>query len=148
MSSRKRNVTHAFPQRKSGLQAHRQPPGKRTVKPHSGDHPPPTSHDVRLTEHEQQFKTDEPAGGTENAGADLRAWAKTGSRVDAKDTLSDDAETFLRQFDLNMAYGPCLGMTRMERWQRAKTLGLNPPEYVRDLLRVGQSDDCLWEGRV
>ena len=24
-------------------------------------------------------------------------------------------------------YGPCIGVTRMERWERAAALGLNPP---------------------
>ena len=24
-------------------------------------------------------------------------------------------------------YGPCVGMTRLERWQRAESLGLEPP---------------------
>lgn len=24
-------------------------------------------------------------------------------------------------------YGPCIGVTRMERWDRAAALGLNPP---------------------
>ena len=27
-------------------------------------------------------------------------------------------------------YGPCVGMTRFERWERAKSLGLNPPKEV------------------
>lgn len=27
-------------------------------------------------------------------------------------------------------YGPCIGTTRMERWKRAKALGLNPPVEV------------------
>ena len=27
-------------------------------------------------------------------------------------------------------YGPCIGMTRLERWERAKSLGLNPPTEV------------------
>ncbi len=27
-------------------------------------------------------------------------------------------------------YGPCVGVTRLERWERAKALDLNPPEEV------------------
>ena len=27
-------------------------------------------------------------------------------------------------------YGPCIGTTRMQRWKRAKALGLNPPIEV------------------
>lgn len=28
-------------------------------------------------------------------------------------------------------YGPCIGTTRMQRWKRAQSLGLNPPIEVR-----------------
>jgi DNA polymerase delta, subunit 4 len=27
-------------------------------------------------------------------------------------------------------YGPCVGVTRLERWERAAALGLNPPPEV------------------
>ncbi|KAG9452907.1 hypothetical protein H6P81_005811 [Aristolochia fimbriata] len=47
----------------------------------------------------------------------------------------DDAEECLRQFDMNMAYGPCLGLTRLARWERAEKLGLDPPKDVEKLLR-------------
>lgn len=58
-------------------------------------------------------------------------------------------EDVLKQFDMNMVYGPCLGMTRLERWERAKALGLNPPN---DLLRILEGknarQECLWDCRV
>lgn len=61
----------------------------------------------------------------------------------------DDVEEILRQFDMNMAYGPCLGITRLERFERSSRLGLNPPMDVKNLLeRVGGNPDALWEGRV
>ncbi|XP_030534962.1 uncharacterized protein LOC115744028 [Rhodamnia argentea] len=61
----------------------------------------------------------------------------------------DHAEEVLRQFDMNMAYGPCLGMTRLSRWERAQKLGLNPPNEVEILLKGGRvSSECLWDGRV
>ncbi|KAG6334261.1 hypothetical protein ID866_4818 [Astraeus odoratus] len=40
----------------------------------------------------------------------------------------------LRFFDMSYEYGPCVGMTRLERWERAETLGLNPPSEVRHIL--------------
>jgi len=40
----------------------------------------------------------------------------------------------LRVFDNTYDYGPCVGMTRMERWERAEALGLNPPIEVRQIL--------------
>lgn len=33
-----------------------------------------------------------------------------------------------------MTYGPCSGLTRLERWYRADKLGKNPPLYIRDIL--------------
>ncbi|XP_011075763.1 DNA polymerase delta subunit 4 [Sesamum indicum] len=61
----------------------------------------------------------------------------------------DDKEEVLRQFDMNMAYGPCLGMSRLDRWERANALGLHPPKEVENLLRAGKvNSECLWDGRV
>ncbi|PIN23496.1 hypothetical protein CDL12_03780 [Handroanthus impetiginosus] len=61
----------------------------------------------------------------------------------------DGKEEVLRQFDMNMAYGPCLGMSRLERWERANALGLHPPKEVENLLRTGKvNTECLWDGRV
>ncbi|MQL98848.1 hypothetical protein Taro_031565 [Colocasia esculenta] len=67
-------------------------------------------------------------------------------------------ETALRQFDMDMRYGPCLGMSRMERWQRAARLGLHPPPEVADLLLRRQEPggggaaavnlECLLDGRI
>ncbi|XP_056264231.1 DNA polymerase delta subunit 4 isoform X2 [Pseudoliparis swirei] len=46
----------------------------------------------------------------------------------------------LRQFDLNWRFGPCTGISRQQRWERAKLHGLSPPEEVRDLLLQTQTD--------
>ena len=55
----------------------------------------------------------------------------------------------LRQFDMNMAYGPCVGMTRVDRWERALRLGMNPPTEIERLLKTEKvQQDCLWQGRV
>uniref|UniRef100_A0A8B9MW28 DPOD4 polymerase n=1 Tax=Accipiter nisus TaxID=211598 RepID=A0A8B9MW28_9AVES len=40
----------------------------------------------------------------------------------------------LRRFDLAWEYGPCTGITRLQRWERAQALGLSPPGPVRDAL--------------
>ncbi|KAM6408082.1 DNA polymerase delta subunit 4 [Rhynochetos jubatus] len=40
----------------------------------------------------------------------------------------------LRRFDLSWEYGPCTGITRLQRWERAHALGLSPPGPVRDAL--------------
>ncbi|RDX69058.1 DNA polymerase delta subunit 4, partial [Mucuna pruriens] len=69
---------------------------------------------------------------------------------DGKPDLEDEqkeSEAVLRQFDLNMAYGPCLGMTRLARWERAQKLGLNPPPEIESLLKSGNvQTESLWDG--
>ncbi|KAI5347385.1 hypothetical protein L3X38_015264 [Prunus dulcis] len=62
--------------------------------------------------------------------------------LDLKDDY-DEQEELLRQFDMNMAYGPCVGMTRLERWERACILGLNPPKEVESLLTGGKRRSLL-----
>ena len=58
-------------------------------------------------------------------------------------------ENLLRSFDLNSRFGPCTGVSRLERWERAQGLGLNPPNEVRDLLlRQEVNPNSLWQGRV
>ncbi|XP_072614599.1 DNA polymerase delta subunit 4 isoform X1 [Vulpes vulpes] len=47
----------------------------------------------------------------------------------------DEAELeLLRQFDLAWQYGPCTGITRLQRWHRAEQMGLEPPPEVRQPL--------------
>jgi DNA polymerase delta subunit 4 len=43
-------------------------------------------------------------------------------------------DKLLHAFDLNYEFGPCIGLTRLERWERAHRLGLNPPIEVKDAL--------------
>nr|WDA42955.1 DNA polymerase delta subunit 4 [Fagopyrum tataricum] len=67
--------------------------------------------------------------------------------------MTDDGftenERILRTFDMNMVYGPCSGMTRIERWERAVRLGLNPPMDVKAfLISTDVNHQCLWYPRV
>lgn len=62
-------------------------------------------------------------------------------------------EATLRGFDLTSAYGPALGLTRLERWDRARAYGLDPPTAVLEALqRRGSAKakwrECVWYGRV
>ncbi|KAJ7625500.1 DNA polymerase delta, subunit 4-domain-containing protein [Roridomyces roridus] len=45
----------------------------------------------------------------------------------------------LRVFDLSYEYGPCIGVTRLERWERAFAMGLNPPGEVKEILTCQQA---------
>ncbi|KAM4845113.1 DNA polymerase delta subunit 4 isoform 2-T2 [Thomomys bottae] len=46
----------------------------------------------------------------------------------------------LRQFDLAWQYGPCTGITRLQRWHRAEQLGLEPPPEVHQVLKAHPED--------
>ncbi|KAI9010118.1 DNA polymerase delta, subunit 4-domain-containing protein [Hyaloraphidium curvatum] len=62
---------------------------------------------------------------------------------------ADEIEKVLRAFDLDPTFGPCVGITRMERWDRAVALGLDPPGRVRDLLTENTSFAFpLWHGQA
>ncbi|KAG0257643.1 hypothetical protein BG011_003858 [Mortierella polycephala] len=60
-----------------------------------------------------------------------------------------EEEKALRQFDLTPKFGPCTDITRLERWERAFNLGLNPPEHVKDTIANRMKlNTPLFEGRV
>ncbi|CAL8329258.1 unnamed protein product [Lota lota] len=54
----------------------------------------------------------------------------------------------LKQFDLELKYGPCTGISRLQRWERAQLYGLNPPEEIRELVMRAHNDpqftQSLW----
>ncbi|KAG5029160.1 hypothetical protein AAZX31_05G114500 [Glycine max] len=82
------------------------------------------------------------------AAAQSPALISHGGKPDLEDEYKE-SEVALRQFDLNMAYGPCLGMTRLARWERAQRLGLNPPQEIDRLLKSGKvQTESLWDGRI
>ncbi|VAI19947.1 unnamed protein product [Triticum turgidum subsp. durum] len=73
------------------------------------------------------------------------------------DDFSEQEEQ-LRQFDMDMKFGPCIGVNRLQRWERASAMGLQPPPHLHDLLarassgnnrnNGGPSPECLWEGKI
>ncbi|KAI6041233.1 DNA polymerase delta, subunit 4-domain-containing protein [Pisolithus marmoratus] len=60
----------------------------------------------------------------------------------------------LRVFDMSYEYGPCVGMTRLERWERAEALGLSPPPEIRQILLTKEGTEkeeyaqCVLYGEV
>ena len=113
-------------------------------------------------------------GGTRDSAAEAQSQQETGeerardgggaSAAAPVDPAAAAAEETLRSFDLDGRFGPCVNPTRLERWERAERLGLDPPEEVRALLerfaaaasagpgagprKAGVSDRSLWHGRV
>ncbi|XP_071441804.1 DNA polymerase delta subunit 4-like [Hetaerina americana] len=73
--------------------------------------------------------------------------AKTSVYDKPSDQLTPDL-ALLRQFDLSWEYGPCINSTRLERWDRANKLGLNPPKTIREIIlkHLGDSNytECVW----
>jgi DNA polymerase delta subunit 4 len=58
-------------------------------------------------------------------------------------------EKILRHFDLSSQYGPCIGITRLSRWKRADTLGLEPPvEVLAVLLREENKSTSQGCGKI
>jgi len=57
-------------------------------------------------------------------------------------------EKMLREFDMSAHYGPCTGIARLTRWNRAQRLALDPPLEVLAVLlqeqeRQGEAKDRL-----
>lgn len=50
----------------------------------------------------------------------------------------DRIKHILRVFDFDPQYGPALGLTRLERWERARNLGDDPPHEIREILQTKQ----------
>lgn len=58
-------------------------------------------------------------------------------------------EKILRHFDLCSEYGPCIGITRLNRWKRAQGMNLNPPiEVLAVLLKEDAKDGKKGEKRT
>jgi DNA polymerase delta subunit 4 len=62
----------------------------------------------------------------------------------------ENAETELRSFDICTRYGPCMSLTRVQRFERAKRFGLNPPERIGKILHAFPelSVESIWHGRT
>ncbi|KAJ6504195.1 DNA polymerase delta, subunit 4-domain-containing protein [Mycena vitilis] len=60
----------------------------------------------------------------------------------------DKFHDILRVFDLSYEYGPCVGVTRLERWERAFALGLDPPTEIHDILTTRQGAEDSYSHSV
>ncbi|XP_056591165.1 DNA polymerase delta subunit 4 [Triplophysa dalaica] len=54
----------------------------------------------------------------------------------------------LKKFDLDWTFGPCTGISRLQRWERAALHGLNPPQEIKEILLKENTDpqytQSLW----
>lgn len=72
----------------------------------------------------QEVKAQSPPCGAETVRAEALL----------QEAVQPDQVEVLKQFDLSWEFGPCTGITRLQRWERAELLGLSPPTTVRELL--------------
>ena len=60
----------------------------------------------------------------------------------------DQGRDALRDFDMDEKYGPCVGLSRLQRWRRAERWDLAPPVRVLRILETLDNADarheCLW----
>lgn len=52
----------------------------------------------------------------------------------------EDVTERLATFDRDQRFGPSMGITRLERWERAHDLGLRPPPAIKALLLAPGAD--------
>ena len=64
----------------------------------------------------------------------------TVSSIAHDDAIEAYMADILRVFDMTSKYGPSVGISRLQRWERAKKWGLNPPTEVSICVRVVWAD--------
>eukprot|EP01134_Creolimax_fragrantissima_P000928 CFRG0928T1 len=78
---------------------------------------------------------------------------KTANRTDTTSEPSAEEACILKAFDLNSSYGPCVGITRRERWIRAQKFGKTPDPAILGILdRYSENNklvhQSLWTGII
>lgn len=115
---------------------------------------------VRSTRGSRRAPAKEDAGETRGglAAAALADSAHGGGRIRESSLCAkltseevDEARELLRQFDMTMRYGPCVGVPRTSRWERALRFGLDPPARILEILQdtcyqgaIPDIEDNLW----
>ncbi|CAF3761012.1 unnamed protein product [Rotaria sp. Silwood1] len=70
------------------------------------------------------------------------------SIVDKQNVVDTSNLEVLKQFDLDMTYGPCTGIPRIDRYERALRHDLDPPARVLELINLYPNDrqvtHCIW----
>mmetsp|Transcript_512 Transcript_512/g.860 ORF Transcript_512/g.860 Transcript_512/m.860 type:complete len:117 (+) Transcript_512:206-556(+) len=56
----------------------------------------------------------------------------------------EDYELALRKFDLDMKYGPCAGISRTQRYNRAVELGMAPPEWIPEYIEKSGREKSIF----
>lgn len=107
---------------------------------------PPSVVSTKKQNGKVQLDTAAPVTKTPRQELNLRKYNKlfalSKEMVDGLQFIHDSDQNkvhhILRTFDLSYQYGPCIGMTRLERWTRAKEMGLEPPMEIKEILETKQ----------
>ncbi|EIW58128.1 uncharacterized protein TRAVEDRAFT_71842 [Trametes versicolor FP-101664 SS1] len=120
---------------------------KRRVNPPRG----PAAKKARKAQEEDVVEEAEPEKAKTKLDLEDKRWRKQYGVVREKmghlEPVHAQGQTMvhhiLRVFDLSYEYGPCIGVSRLDRWERAHALGLNPPSEVKDILltKEGSTDE-------
>jgi len=86
-------------------------------------------------------------------GDSVQSLAKIGTKRRREVPAGVDSEDqILKAFDMDIKFGGCMGISRLNRWKRARKFNLDPPEAVKKILdKYDETDsinECLWEARV
>ncbi|ODQ63118.1 hypothetical protein NADFUDRAFT_53767 [Nadsonia fulvescens var. elongata DSM 6958] len=63
-----------------------------------------------------------------------QSFAAQNPRLQLHQTTFTASECILQHFDQTEKFGPYLGLSRLQRWWRAKRLGLDPDQMVQEIL--------------
>ncbi|XP_031552455.1 DNA polymerase delta subunit 4-like [Actinia tenebrosa] len=72
-------------------------------------------------------------------------------KIDVGVSVQDEKTrlSLLKEFDLNSEYGPCIGISRLQRWERAEKFGLHPSQDIKDIITQHLDDEtyteCIWK---
>ncbi|ORX36385.1 DNA polymerase delta, subunit 4-domain-containing protein [Kockovaella imperatae] len=97
----------------------------------------PTVQDRPGSKRQLDVKSKEWAGVIKNAHREMGGMQP----IHAGPDTHNEIHHVLRIFDMTSAYGPFIGVTRLQRWERAKKLGLNPPEEIKRILTTQQGEE-------
>jgi len=134
----KRNVTKKSPKK-----------GRKVQTTATPVEPPPLSSDIESVTDDDDFEPLETPGGKLD-GDRYEAYHRSlkpmrGIARPIHTEGQTKVHEILRIFDLTDEYGPCVGVSRLARWERANKAGLNPPIQIKEILDTveGQKDDTF-----
>lgn len=99
-----------------------------------------------------QFARPSPSFNGSPAPSQEELTASSPKKARKEDQPTEEDLYLLFQFDLDLKYGPCIGITRRTRWLRAQRMNFNPPKSILELLDKFADNEMIqkdiWTGNV